>query len=470
MSKAPSKKSDKRESELTAASTPKSAGAGVRVFLLRTLGQFAAAPIIGMLAGFLLLVGGIFLAIAWTTGPQPLIDSFHYAPYTAHTTGRIVDSWVAVDFDPSLLPKGRTNWQPYSKVSPCVVVEYSGDWGAALRRAFCGNRSQFREDFRLDDWHTMAPGVPFSFLRDANGFSVEEIRVSKTALDWLGANPPDDTFMMSKPPPTTTLAALKEQFDRPTDVATASWTHPFPAFLLTYDPKLPDQAMPAAFAEERQRGFWWGGLVFTLLLAIPGILVWRVGINILTGQTGLILWLLTLAPMLALPWWSDVLPQIVRRANKDWAEIVTDMLDDIHRVTRFTSSTPSDALLADGERIVWHVESGAYLESFGRIRFAMPQPAPASVKDAMDALRNQISVQVRKMDSDQQAALFARLRQQNDAALDKVQSVFWTAAEETLRDGNSSDAAHTAARDFLIFSSGGHYAEDELDKIETAPR
>lgn len=467
MPKASFGKSEKRD----AAPKPKGAGAGLRMMVLQTAGQFAAAPLIGLMAGFFLLFGGVFLAVAWTAGPQPLIDSFHYAPYTAQVTGRIVDSWVAIDFDPSVLRKGRTNWQPYSKISPCVVVEYSGDWGAALRRAFCGNRFQFREDFRLDDWYAMAPGVPFAFLRDnATGFAVEEIRISKTGLDWLGANPPEDTFMMSKPPPTTALAALKEQFDHPVDVATASWATPFPTFALAYDPKFPDQAMPTKLVEERRKGFWIGGFVFTLLLAIPGILVWRIGIHVLTGQRGIILWLLTLAPLLALPWWSDVLPQIVRHANKDWADVVTDMLDDINRVTRFTSNAPADAMLADGERIIWHIESGAYADTFGRIRFKLPQPAPASTKDAMDALRTQASAQVLKMDPDEQTALFVKLRRQNDAGLDKVQGIFWNAAEDVLRDGDSSHAAHKAARNFLIFSSGGNYYEDQLDKIEVNPR
>ena len=207
MTKASSGKKGKSEVQTKPAAEAKGLAVGLRGFLLDTAGRFVAAPIIGLLAGFLLLFGGVFLAVAWTAGPQPLIDSYKYAPFTAQATGRIVDSWVAIDFDPSNMPKNRTNWQPYSKASPCVVVEYTGDWGAALRRAFCGNRFDFREDFHFDDWFTMSPGVPFAFLRDASGFAVEEVRVSKTTFDWLATHAPDDTFMMSTPPPTTALAA-----------------------------------------------------------------------------------------------------------------------------------------------------------------------------------------------------------------------------------------------------------------------
>ena len=444
--------------------------AAVRGFLIGTLGQLAAAPIIGLLAGFLLLVGGIFLAVAWQAGPRALIDASHYSTFTVKADGRIVESWTAIEFDPSVLPPGKLNWQPYSKISPCVVVEYSGDWNSAIRRAFCGNRFQFRDDFRFDDWHTMAPGVPFAFARDKNGFDQEEIRFEKTALDWLSKNAPYDTFAMSKPPPTTALAALKEHFDQPLAVAMASWSTPFPPYPLLYDPKFPDQAMPAKYVEDRRDSFAWGVMIMTALLAIPGFLVWQLGIRFLTGQSGAILWIVSIVPLLALPWWNDLLPQIVRRANSNWADIVTDMLDDIDRVTRFTASAPNDALLVDGERVVWHVESGAYADSFGRISFAIPQPLPKSADDALIALETQTSDSVAKLDSPDRAALFKRLRQQNDAGLDKVQRVFWKAAEDTLRDANADRAAHNAARNFLVFASGGHFAEDQLDKIEVAPR
>jgi hypothetical protein len=442
------------------------ASGGLRAMLLTTMGQILAAPIIGMLAGFLLLFGGIFLAVAWTAGPQPLIDSYHYAPFTAQVSGRIVESWTALDFDPDDLPKGKSRWQPYSKIAPCVVVEYDGEWGAPMRRGLCGNRFQFREDFRLDDWRTMAPGVPFAFQRDASGFAVEEIRLGKTALDWLSAHPPYDTFMLSKPPPTTALAALKEQFDHPLDVAIASWTTPFPQFPLAYDPRHPEEVMPARLVDDRKRGFWWGGLVFTVLLAVPGVFVWRIGMNFLTGQSGWLLWLLTLAPMLALPWWSEVLPKLLRHANRNWADVGNDMLDDVTRVTRFSAGAPADVLQAGGERLLWHVESGMYADTWGRVRYSIPLPPPATPESALAELRTQASEQLRKLNSSEQAALFVRLRQQYEADARQVQSVFWTAAEDTLRDANADSAAHRAAKNFLIFASGGDFYEDQLDALE----
>jgi hypothetical protein len=469
---------NKRSTPRGAASAPKPAAArgeparapGLRATLLEALGALAAAPIIGILAGFLLLFGGVFLAIAWTTGPERLFDSYRYAAFGARTSGRIVESWAAIEFDPADVPEGKLYWQPVSRISPCAVVEFDGDWETPARRAFCGNRFEFSENFRLDDWRTLAPEVPFAFARDASGFAVEEVRMSAAALNWISTHAPRSTFMLSKPPPTTALGALEQQFDRPLDVAVASWTTPVPAFALAFDPAHPDSPLPAKLVEQRQSGFWWGSLLFTLVLAVPGIAVWRVGIGLLTGQRGALAWLLTLAPLFALPWWSDVLPTLVRRANRNWAEIATAMLDDINRVTRFSASAPEDALLADGERLVWRVQAGRYADTFGRVRFRAPQPLPASPDAALAALREQAAADVAALDAGARARLFTRLREQYDAFARDVQPVFTAAAEATLRDPAVDAGTRRAARDFLVYGSGGSYYEDQLDALERSAR
>ena len=454
------------ETAAASAATTAAGGSGntLRETLLGALGQFAAAPLIGLFAGFPLLFGGIFLAIAWTIGPQPLIDSYRYASYTAHAEGRIVDSWAALDFDPTDVPGLR--WHPYAKISTCVIVEYAGDWGTPQRRGFCGNRFTFSDSFRFDDQQTMAPGVPFAFLRDASGFSIGEMRLTRTAYDWLASHSPHDTFMLSKPPPRTALAALQEQFDRPLDVAVASWTAPFPAYPLAFDPKRPDEALPAGIVAERQHGFQPVGLFFVVLLAVPGLFVWRAGMGFLTGQSGSLLWVLTIAPLLALPWWGDVLPRLIRQANGDWAMLASGMLDDISRVTRFTAGTPEDALLAGGARIVWHAEQGLYADTFGRVRFAPPKAPAKSADAAVAALRAQVRDFVGTLDAAAQVALFERLRRQYENNARQVQTLFTTAAEDTLRDPSSSIAVHRAARNFLSFASGTTYYDDQLDALE----
>jgi hypothetical protein len=443
---------------------------GLRAFLIERLAMFAVAPLIGLFAGFVLLFGGIFLSIAWTVGPKVLLDAHQYAPFTARADGHIVESWVALEFDPSVLPQGKLYWQPWSKVTPCAVVEYGSDWGAPLRRGFCGNRFDFRDDFRLDDWQTLMPDVPFSFARDANGFAIQELRLGKTALDWLSRNPPHDTFMLPKPPPTTALGALKHQFDAPLDVALSSWTTPVRSIPLAYDPRHPEAAVPAKIVENAHRGDWWLGLIFALIFVIPGLFVFRVGLMLLTGQSGALLWVLTLAALAALPWWGELLPRVVAQANKQWAGIASDMLDDISRVTRFTASAPSNALLRDGERLVWTADAGDYADTFGRLHFTPPNPAPKSDAEALAELRAQVTQQVGTLDSTRRAELFRRLRRQYEAGLQDVQRLFTSAAEDTLRDARADATAHEAARNFLIFASGGTYYEDQLDKIEVRPQ
>jgi hypothetical protein len=442
---------------------PESAAVRIRQLLLGRVAQFLVSPLIGMIVGFLLLFGGIFLDVAWLVGPQSLIDSRHYATYTGKAMGRIVESWTALEFDPGDMGEKR-RWFAFGKIATCAVVEYPGEWGAPRRRAFCGNRFTFREDFRLDDWTTLAPGVPFAFLRDGSGFMMEEIRMSRTAFDWLTANPPYSTFMLSKPPPTTALGALKEQFDRPFDVAVASWAAPFPEFPLVYDPQQPAEAMPARYVDDRQHGFWLAGLVFTVILTVPGLLVWRLGMSILfSGQSRAMLWILTLLPLVALPWWGALLPQLLRSVNKDWASVGTDMLDDLTRTTRLIASTPDEATLAEGERVIWRLDKGAYADTFGRIHFVLPDPPPKTPDAALAALRVQASAGVRMLPASEQASLFARLEQQKAAGLAESQTFFTTAAEDVLRDGNADPAVRHAARHFLAFAMA--YNEWDLDAM-----
>ena len=459
-------KADARLAPAAAVSQPDRSGGGLRETLLETLGGLLAAPLIGVLAGFLLLFGGIFLAVAWMTGPQAYVDSLRYAVYTAHVSGRIVDSWMALDFDPADVPAGKVRWQPYAKISSCAVVEFAGDWGAPLRRGYCGNRFTFSDSFRLDNWDEMAPGVPFAFARDASGFAITDMRMSKATRDWLAAHPPSDTFMLSKPPPKTALGELHEQFDTPLEVAIASWTTPFPSFPLVFDPRHPEEALPAALVDDLRHAFWRGPWFFALLLAVPGFFVWRIGMNVLTGQTGPVLWAVSILPLLALPWWSEALPRLLRHADSDWATVASDVLDDFTRVTRFTAGAPDDVLFADGERMVWRAGEGLYADTFGRIRFTPPQPAPKTAADALALLRAQASAQVRAFDAATKKILFERLRQQYDANARAVQKLFSPAAEDVLRDAAGDRGVHLAARRFLIFASGATYYDDQLDKLE----
>jgi hypothetical protein len=463
----------KRDKAPASASSPNASFVHrLRGLILGNLAGFVAAPVLGLFSGFLLLFGGIFLAGAWAVGPKPLLDARQYAPFTAQAEGRIVESWNALEFDPAVLPKDKLYWQPWSKVTPCAIVEYAGDWGAPLQRGFCGNRFDFREDFRFDDWHTLMPGVPFSFARDANGFAVQELRLGKTALDWLSRHPPHDTFMLPKPPPATALGELKHQFDAPLEVALSSWTTPVRTIPLAYDPRHPENAVPAKIVADACVGI--GSIVFgtilALLFALPGVFVFRIGIGLLTGQSGPTQWLLALLPLLALPWWGDFLPRLIAHANKQWAGVASDMLDDLSRVTRFTASPPGEALLRDGERIVWKAGEGEYADTFGRLHFTPPNPAPKSGDEALAALRAQVAEQVKTFDSAPRVELFQRLRRQYEAGLQDVQKLFTTAAEDTLRDAQADAAAHKAARSFLIFASGGTYYDDQLNKIEVAPR
>jgi len=431
--------------------------------------MIVAAPIIGMFAGFALLFGGIFLGIAWQVAAKPVIDSRYYAAFTESASGKIVETWAALDFEPENLPPGKLYWQRVSKISRCAVVEYSGgaaDWNAPLRRAFCGMQLDFSENFRLQDWaEILQEGIPFTFMRDASGFEVQEIRVSKATLDWISKHPPHDTFGYSKPLPRTALEALREQLDSPVEIAVLSWTTTVPAFPLRYAPEHPELAMPAQVVASSRA--WSGfGVVLVLLLTIPGLYIWRFGIRLFffTEPSPVVLWVLTLLPLLALPWWGEVLPKIIARANRDWAMIATDMLDDVTRDSRLIATSPDDAEFAHGERLVWRLNQGQYADTFGRIAFAKPDPAPTNAAEVLAALQAQAAAQVARFTPQEQLALLQRLTQDKQNGRGRDQKVFTSAAEAIERDASADREVHRAARRFLLF--GADYNVWDVDALE----
>ena len=426
-----------------------------------------------LIGAFMLLFGGIFLAVAWDIGPRPLLESRQFAPFTAHATGRIVESWMALDFDPADAKGPR--WHRLARLAPCVIVEYDGSWNAAIRRAFCGHQFTFSDsDIGLHEWHPDALGIPFAWPRDRKGFARTEMRILVAPAAWLKASPPASTFMDSTPHAKTAFEALTRQFDRPGDVAKWSWSNAYsPDFALAYDPAHPEEAMPAAIVKDRaDASGWLGMLPIALLLGAIGLFVWHAGLSVIfQGRAPGAVWVLTIATLVALPWWGEALPGYVGRFNRDLARVSRDMLDDITRTTRLVASTPENASAAGGERLVWTVDNGSYRETLGAIAFKAPLKPLANPEAALEELRAQASARVRELDPAAQAALFVHLKQQHDAGLRQSQPIFTRAAEDLLRDRRKDPDARRAARRFLSFAAGRVYTDAELDGLaDAAPK
>src|SRR4051794_32324525 len=203
--------------------------------LLGPLVGTALGPFIRLFAAGFLGVAAVLLTLAWQTGPQHLIDAARYAPLTARQTGKVVESWLALEWDPAEMGESL-RWRAFAKASPCVVVEYAGDWGSPTRRAFCGNRFTFRESYTLHNLWEMAPGVPFTWLRDARGFILPEVRLSAASRQWLAAHSPQLPFVTEA---STALEALRRELDSPVDDAVASWSVAPSDFPLVLDPRHP---------------------------------------------------------------------------------------------------------------------------------------------------------------------------------------------------------------------------------------
>ncbi len=404
-----------------------------------TLGRFTnlvIAPILGF--------AGLFLVVAWQTGPQRMIDGARYSKMTARTDGRIVESWLAVEFDPSDMGQ-RTLWRPHAFASPCAVIAYEASPGTPLRRAFCGTRLKFTESYTLHDLAELSPSVPFAWMRDANGFAVAEIRMTPAGRQWLATHPPHSTFGLPKAP-ATALEELRLEFDRPVDLAILGWGVPAPTFPLAVNPAKPAQALPAGFLKH-----YWGPNWFAFLIAgVIGLAVWYEAMALLFGDLPRAYgYVLLVLPLLALPWWGEQFPRYLGRFHKGFASVIADMFQDIDPLGHLVASEPEDATLAGGDRLVWRLSESAYADTLGRIRFVRPDPAPASPDAAVAALAETVTAQARVLGEEDRIALFRRLREEKESWWLGAEFLFLPAARERMIDPQSGPTEQLAAKNFL---------------------
>lgn len=431
-----------------------------------------------LVAAVWLGAAGVFLSLAWDSGPQQAVDAMRYAKFTGQVPGNIVDRWLAVDLNPRDV-RNPENWRMSAFASPCMVIEYRGDWSPnATRRAFCGNRLPLSDEYTLAGVVELAPGVPFRWPRDARGFIVPEIRIDETARQWLAAGPPVDTFMHAKRPAKTMLDELRFDLDEPVDAAIAGWLATPVQVPLAYDPQHPDQALPGAVVAARANaGSDW---IAVLVGATGGLIAWIKGMSIFPWLSGLAApgrWILALLPLATLPWWGSYFPSAITYFNPQFGSMIRDVFADIGQTGGFMDSTPEDAILARGTRLVWDSGTSVYAESLGRFKLTAPVPAPPSPDAALAILASSVQSQVGSLDEAGKVELFVRLKLDSDSDLDHAGVVFLLAAKDAVLARTSSEAPARAAHRFLeAWSNKQHLhaykqlAQAERERLASAVR
>jgi hypothetical protein len=422
--------------------------AGVAGVVVREAATTASGKIYMLLAAFLMAFASVFLLIGWQFGPLPILEAQQYKKFTGHVDARIVESWLALEFDAKEVPNPEF-WRASTNAARCVVAEYDGDWGAPLRRAFCGVRVPLNDSYMLADLRDIAEGVPFAWGRDERGFVVPEVRVEPSTVQWLKAHQPNK-FMHQKWPAENALDWFRLEYDRPDDAAIYGWSAP-PAILpLVFDPARPAEALPAGTVARRlDEGPSWPAVIVGFGI---GLFVWFKALAFIPLLQDMAPWgrrVLSALPLLTLPWWMDVFPQALSHFNRQVASIIGDVFADVGRIDRLVATDPSQATLVNGERLVWRLPESVYSETFGRFKFASPNPVPASPNAALEALKATVAAQTLALDDEARADLFAKLNRDKEAGLDQVRQVFKPAAEATLADAASSTATRRAARRFL---------------------
>jgi hypothetical protein len=410
---------------------------------LGVLGRFQTLLAVGLLA-----FASLFLLIGWQFGPLVMLQAQQYKKMTGHVDARIVESWLALEFDASEV-RVPANWRARTNAASCVVAEYEGDWGAPMRRAFCGTRVPFNESYLLADLRDITAGVPFAWARDEHGFVVPEIRVDPATRRWLSSHAPNK-FMHQEWPANTALDWLRLELDRPVDAAVFGWTAPSPIIPLSFDPARPSEALPTGIVAKRMAQ--WPNPIAVLVGFGVGLMVWFKAMALIPLLANLApwgRWVLSALPLVTLPWWMDTFPRAISHFSRDIGSIVGDVFADVDKTDRLVASDPANATLANGDRLVWRLPDSAYADTFGRFRFVQPNPPPASDKAALAALTETITIQTRALDDAKRADLFTNLARDKRNDLKRVDDVFRPAAEEAAADPAATTATRRAATRFL---------------------
>lgn len=429
---------------------PQAPASAWRAFVLGNALGLAVSPLIRFIAAFPLGFAIVLLSAGWLVGPARLVDAWRFHAYSASTDGRIVDSWLAIDFD-AAAQGDKGNWAGPARATHCAVVAYDGEWGQPIRRAFCGNRINVHGEETLPllvDDATMAPGIPFAMPRDERGFAIPQIRVGEAESAWLKSHPPFSGFDARASP--TAWDALRRRLDRPLDAAIAGWAAVPPAFPLAFDPRDPGTAMPAAYVASRRDPGNGGASLVGLLPLAGGVWLWLRGMALLMGGVpALAMRFAAVVPLLLLPWWGERMPHALARVQPQVAEIVGDMLADIDVTGRLVASSPDAAQLAHGgERLVWRVGDGAYADTLAPIDWGTPPP-PAGADAAVHALAARASQHVATLAPAQRARLFERLADDKEAGRYGAGTLFLPAAVESAYSADRSGDERRAAERFL---------------------
>lgn len=412
-----------------------------------TLASWIVGTVMGrfyaLYAAFFLGVGGLMLAVGWQAGPHKYLEGREIAALSVRVPARIVESWVALEFDPRQMGD-YTNWQAFALASPCIVVEYDGGWAGPQRRAFCGGRFAFRSDaYTLHDITEVTAGVPFAWARDTRGYAVPELRMSKAALAYLQA----PAKVEHATPDVHALAAVREQYDRPVDHAVVGWSRADVQLEVAIDPAHPAQSWPAGYIDGTARAPAMGMAVIALLM---GLGLWFAGIRMLAGRHRWPMILFVGAiPLVWLPWFTEKVPSLVGSLHTGAGQVVDEMMDTVEGPDRFIASAPEDATFARGERVALAPVGTAYAATFGRFDLAAPAKPYADTDAALLALADEIAARMRRLDAKERAGVFAALAQGKEDGKNASGYAFLRAAREALLAPDTPAEVRTQARRFL---------------------
>ena len=344
-----------------------------------------------------LIVGAGLLMGAWTLVEEERERRENLAALTGRAPGVVEAPWWRLDFDPELLG-GAANWPVATTASACARLRFVPDGGRETTTAYCRRYPRGVVHDSLFTWEEALGPVPVRRV-GADGLPRIEIRLAPSLVNRLDEraaeerSSPRDTESVRAPERVRRggrfLREVWRDVDDPFLRLLEEWSRGSAAVTLAYAPDDPARAVPRAVLEEEFRVSGEARPLPGWALAVPlglfGLAGWSVGCYLLTGGRRWATAVLAAGALALLPWASGsagrVLGHLWGGAELALAFIQSEMLVLPPELV-LDASAGEDG--ADGEALVWTLESSEYAELLRWIELT----PPADPTDADGVLRH----------------------------------------------------------------------------------
>jgi hypothetical protein len=433
-----------------------------------TLARGAVASWGARAASFLWLVlGAALLASAWSlfagwrrleTLPERL---------TGRATGQVEETyWLLQGPEPptggprshdSTWSHGST-WSHYAEATLNATVAFTTAEGRSVRTAFRSPSALPLVAFTPGAEQLLTPALRLRWTDLARDLPRAEVRFAREDFARLSAARSSAPIAYRWGPDAEQPAAGSEldelwgDLDFPLELLARAWAAPPPGPVeIAYDPAEPADALPVSQLTAG-RGGGQRARDLTLLAGLGGfgLLLWGVGILLLSrGVPGWLAAAVAALPLL-LPVWSEGYWRVVRWVLPADAELLITGFGSFDYAQQFGLLEARPPLPGNSlERREWRFDDSRHAPLLAGFTLARPSPPPADADAAWVAIAEQLTAQALALDEDAQRELLMALMEDVRFGRQGLGLVFAEAARQMSLDPSRSANLHEWATAYL---------------------